>query len=341
MLSPASLDVLAQPRMPLVSVSSQPVKVLDAPDIADDYYLNILDWSSNNLLGVGLGRNVYIWNAVTSDVTKLCEVEQGDSVTCLSWMPQGNHVAVATKKGIIKIWDVQRCGEVRTYLQHSRRVCAMAWCGTTLASGGRGRVIVQRDVRDPSSGIKELAGHSGEICGLRWSPSNTQLASGANDNRVFIWDRRRAMSELWQFKEHTAAVKAIAWSPHQEGLLATGGGSQDGHIRFWNTLSGTALNCVDTQSQVCNLAWSRHDNELVSTHGYVRNDLRIWRYPLLRQVNAFSGHTNRVLYMAVSPDGRTVVTGTPDETLRFWQVFSHSRHHQREDNPLSTAGLVR
>ena len=30
---------------------------------------------------------------------------------------------------------------------------------------------------------------------------------------------------------HTAAVKALAWSPHQHGLLASGGGTSDRHIR--------------------------------------------------------------------------------------------------------------
>jgi WD40 repeat protein len=55
---------------------------------------------------------------------------------------------------------------------------------------------------------------------------------------------------LWKFHEHTAAVKALAWDPHISGVLATGGGTQDKHIRFWNTFSGTMLNELDTGSQV-------------------------------------------------------------------------------------------
>jgi WD40 repeat protein len=47
-----------------------------------------------------------------------------------------------------------------------------------------------------------------------------------------------------------AAVKAISWSPHQHGLLASGGGTADRCIRFWNTATNTALSCVDTGSQV-------------------------------------------------------------------------------------------
>ena len=32
-----------------------PEKVLDAPEIRDDYYLNLLDWSNRGLLSIGLG----------------------------------------------------------------------------------------------------------------------------------------------------------------------------------------------------------------------------------------------------------------------------------------------
>lgn len=57
---------------------------------------------------------------------------------------------------------------------------------------------------------------------------------------------------------------AIAWSPHHHGLLASGGGTADRCIRFWNTLTGQPMQCIDTGSQVCNLAWSKHSSELVS-----------------------------------------------------------------------------
>ena len=40
------------------------------------------------------------------------------------------------------------------------------------------------------------------------------------------------------------------------------------------------------------------------------------------KVAEFTGHTSRVLHMAQSPDGTTVVSGAADETLRFWRVFA-------------------
>lgn len=63
---------------------------------------------------------------------------------------------------------------------------------------------------------------------------------------------------------------AIAWSPHHHGLLASGGGTADRCIRFWNTLTGQPMQSVDTGSQVCNLAWSKHASELVSYFSKIR-----------------------------------------------------------------------
>lgn len=71
--------------------------------------------------------------------------------------------------------------------------------------------------------------------------------------------------------------------------------------------------------------WSRNSNEIVSTHGYsagpIQNQIHIWRYPSMTQVATLTGHTFRVLYLAMSPDGQTIVTGAGDETLRFWNAF--------------------
>jgi cell division cycle 20-like protein 1 (cofactor of APC complex) len=67
----------AIPKQPR-KIAKMPFKVLDAPQLQDDFYLNLVDWSSQNILAVGLGSSVYVWSAFTSKVTKLCEVEHGD-----------------------------------------------------------------------------------------------------------------------------------------------------------------------------------------------------------------------------------------------------------------------
>ena len=121
--------------------------------------------------------------------------------------------------------------------------------GSTLSSGSRDSMIHNHDVRSAQDVESTLRGHRQEVCGLKWSPDGKQLASGGNDNLLNIWDVGRS-TPRFVFSQHTAAVKALAWCPFRSSLLASGGGTADRTIRFWNTSSGTLRNTVDTKSQV-------------------------------------------------------------------------------------------
>ncbi|KAG0322868.1 substrate-specific activator of APC-dependent proteolysis [Dissophora globulifera] len=328
-------SLLQSPKKAPRSISKVPFKVLDAPDLKDDFYLNLVDWSPQNTLGVGLKNCVYLWSAQTSKVTQLCELDPEDEdVTSISWISMGTHLAVGTDSGKVQIWDVRQGQRVRTMTGHNQRVGVLAWSDHTLTSGSRDRNIYHRDVRSPEMYQHQLSSHTGEVCGLKWNSAGTQLASGGNDNKLMVWEKDSTVP-LYKFRDHNAAVKALDWNPHQSGILASGGGTADRYIRFWNTTTGLSVGATDTGSQVCNLAWSKTTNELVSTHGYSQNQVVVWKYPSMQQIAALSGHQKRVLYLALSPDGQTIVTGAGDETLRFWNVFQKSKSERRDDDMLS------
>lgn len=356
----SSQSMLLSPRKTPRAVSKVPYKVLDAPDLADDFYLNLVDWGSNDVLAVGLGPSVYLWNRETGKVTTLCSLD-GDSVTSVNWIQRGTHLAIGTSKGLLHIWDTLAQKRLRTMTGHVSRISSLAWNAHILSTGSRDRSILHRDVRLPTMYLRRLTGHKQEVCGLKWNSDTEQLASGGNDNQIFIWDR---MEERWQHRwgvqegGHKAAVKAIAWNPHQRGVLASGGGTADRCIKFWNTISSAQtstrsvppeqtnlglglstsplpesplspqmlnphlISSHDTGSQVCNLLFSQRTSELVSTHGYSQHAINIWKYPSMNQVVSLTGHTYRVLYLSMSPDGAIIVTGAGDETLRFWDVFA-------------------
>ncbi|CAA7398111.1 unnamed protein product [Spirodela intermedia] len=312
-------EVSTPPKVPR-KIPKTPHKVLDAPSLQDDFYLNLVDWSSQNTLAVGLSTCVYLWSASTSKVTKLCDLGPRDSVCGIQWTREGSYLAIGTSLGEVQIWDSARCKRIRTMGGHQTRAGVLAWNSCILSSGSRDKNILQHDLRVSSDYVSKFVGHRSEVCGLKWSHDDRELASGGNDNQLLIWNQH-SQQPIHRLSEHTAAVKAITWSPHQHGLLASGGGTADRCIRFWNTKNGSLLNSVDTGSQVCNLAWCKTVNELVSTHGYSQNQIMVWKYPSMGKVATLTGHTLRVLYLAVSPDGQTIVTGAGDETLRFWNIF--------------------
>ncbi|KAF2154615.1 WD40 repeat-like protein [Myriangium duriaei CBS 260.36] len=235
----SSQRMLLSPRKAPRAVSKVPYKVLDAPELADDFYLNLVDWGSTNVLAVGLGDSVYLWNSESGKVDQLVKLE-GEQVTSVGWIQRGSHLAVGTSRGMITVFDTVTKRRLRQMTGHTLRVSSMAWNQHILSTGSRDRTILHRDVRSPDQYFRKLVGHKQEICGLRWNHDTNQLASGGNDNKVFVWD---GVDESWLYRwgeaegGHKAAVKAVAWSPHTRGLLATGGGTADRCIKFWNTVT--------------------------------------------------------------------------------------------------------
>ena len=50
------------------NIAPPPLQGRDAPALPDAFYLNLVDWSAQNVLAVGLGPCVYLWSAHTSKV---------------------------------------------------------------------------------------------------------------------------------------------------------------------------------------------------------------------------------------------------------------------------------
>ena len=64
----------------------------------------------------------------------------------------------------------------------------------------------------------------------------------------------------------------------------------------------------------------------------------------MKKTATLIGHSQRVLYLASSPDGSTIVTGAGDETLRFWNVFPSTKEieaNQKNRSEIEDGFLVR
>ena len=304
-------------------IPQEPIRILDAPDVINDYYLNLLDWNSNNLIAVGLGTSVYIWNATTGCISKLCEFPNSNYPSSLSWSGSLKYLAVGTSHSEVQIWDTEAHKLIRTMLGHSFRVGALAWSNPLLTSGSQNGSIIHHDPRIPDHFVCVLSKHRQEVCGLRWSNDYQFLASGGNDNLLCIWDKNKLTTSepLHTSTLHIAAVKALAWCPWNNNLLASGGGTADRYIRIWNSHTGKCIVAEDTGSQISGIIWSERYKEIATSHGYTKHQLSLWRYPSLQQVGELTGHSMRILSTTLSPDESTVATLGADESLRFWKCF--------------------
>ena len=318
-------------------IPDAPEKVLDAPELMNDYYLNLVDWNSNSVLGVALSQTVYLWDATSGSIVELMSLEgESDYVSSVSWIQSGGNVlAVGTSNNTVELWDVNQKRRLRTMDGHHERVGVMSWNNHVLTSGSRDTMIIDHDVRVQNHVVNTYKGHSQEVCGLTWNADGTRLASGGNDNLCAIWDCRRTQQTAnmptvtrptYSLTDHTAAVKALAWCPHQRNLLATGGGTADKCIKLWNTNRGKLVNSIDTGSQVCSLLWSPDQKELLSGHGFSEFQLALWKVggsgkmSKLKELKGAQGHQGRVLSLCGGQQGMVCSAGA-DETLRFWNIF--------------------
>ena len=316
-------------------ISIKPYKELPAPNLMDDFYLNLLDWSSKNLIAVGCTSSVILWNNNKTQSETLFtydNIEQNNNqtneninkyVSSLIWSEDGEKLGVGNSMGLVELYDINKKTLISSYKGHSYRVGVVSWNKNIISSGSKDYSIITRDIRckdNEENIIRKFYGHQQEVCGLKWSFDGSQLASGGNDNNLMVWSLH-SNKPLMCNNDHIAAVKAIAWSPHQHNILASGGGTADRTIRFWNTNSFEQIFKIDTGSQVCNLVFSKSSNELVSTHGYSLNQINIWKLPNMQKISTLTGHSFRVLYLSLSPDGQSIVTGAGDKTLKFWNIF--------------------
>ena len=352
-------------------INPTPERILDAPNLVDDYYLNLLEWGSSDILAVALGPEIYLWNSETSETSLLMSIikeeNQNESnsllnnndnvITSLSWMNNGVGMGIGLPNGVLEIWDVNKSAKIREIEAHSDRISSLAWNGYVVTSGSKDKVIKNFDVRCQESEISKIRQHKQEVCALRYSPEGDLLASGGNDNTAFIWDVRKLNNKLLNISNlneinnsikplfvnnyHTAAVKALSWCPWQRHVLATGGGSKDRTLKIFNCDSNKIIKNVDTGSQVCAVLWNKKEREIISSHGFNKNQITIWNYQKMKKVCELKGHMSRVLYLTISPDENYICSGSGDETLRFWKINDGIQEVQNEEDPLLSNVIIR
>lgn len=195
-------------------IPTQPERVLDAPGMVDDFYLNLISWSCLNVVAVALGESTYIWKAESGSVIHVGDAQEGSYVASVDFSNDGAFLAVGMGTGDVELWDVETNSKLRTMAGHQAQVAAMSWNGHILSSACGDGSIWHHDVRIARHKVMELLGHTGEVCGLKWRQDGEMLASGGNDNVVNVWDGRvgdvgeeTRGTAKWTKRNHTAAVK--------------------------------------------------------------------------------------------------------------------------------------
>ncbi|NXV23972.1 CD20B protein, partial [Cepphus grylle] len=267
------------------SIPLEPEMRLHITGLRNDYYLNILDWSLENLIAIAVGPAAHIWSGETLQTIESIDLNSSSKyISSLAWIKEGTCLAIGTSDGEVQLWDIESKKRLRNMFGHLSVVGALSWNHYILSSGSRLGSIHHHDVRVAQHHVGTLCQNKQSICSLKWSLTNQLLASGSSDGILNIWPSDpgvKLQSQPLKTIPHSSAVKAVNWCPWQSRVLATGGGMKDGILRVWDINHEKIIQSAATDSQICSLLWLPKTSELMTGQGLPGNQMKIWKYPML------------------------------------------------------------
>ncbi|KAI1104839.1 WD40 repeat-like protein [Jackrogersella minutella] len=337
---------------------SSGVTLLNA-GLKDGSWLTSVAFSSNqggkSILAFGRSSGLLSLVSLFDSLLPRFEAYHPEPIACLSWRPTATSRPSRNKRNpgvLVKTEDLLEVARenwrgamtlVARIKVHSQQICGLSWSldGEQFATGGNDNLCCLFDVGSVTGadaclnlnlpGIpmaKPLGGGKGLVSLPFMSPGDG--ASSSSQETAFDFPSSlSAMKYLPAGSErhrwrHGAAVKAIAFCPWRQGLIATGGGSNDKCIHFYHTNSGAALATISVAAQVTSLIWSTTRREIAATFGYAQPDhpyrIAVFSWPDCRQVAAVPER----LKSRTAEEG-CIIVASSDESVKFHEVWAAGR----------------
>ena len=196
-------------------------------------------------------------------------------------------------------------------------------------------MTVQRPRSSPkprhAKNIRQLDGHSaGRPYELgargRGDARRAAYRAGSDDKTIKVWDAESGRL-LRTLEGHTDWVRAVAVTPDGRRIVS---GSDDKTIKVWDAESGRLLRTIEGYT-VRAVAVTPDGRRIVSgsDDGTIKQvweaengTIKVWDAESGRLLRTLEGHTDRVKAVAVTPDGRRIVSGSHDKTIKVWDAES-------------------
>ncbi|KAG2047278.1 WD40 repeat-like protein [Suillus hirtellus] len=168
-------------------------------------------------------------------------------------------------------------------------------------------------------------GEAGVYC-IALSPDGKKVVSGSEDGGVRLWDIDTC-KVIAKWMGHTGRVLSVCWSRDGQRVLS---GSDDGTARQWDVESGEMiLEPIETEHNDVWAAVYSPDMSMIATGGQdgpwtnepiAECFIKIWNTKTGELVATLKGHTWTVNCLAWTKDGRTLISGSDDKSIRTWNT---------------------
>ncbi|MEV0061543.1 TIR domain-containing protein [Nocardia sp. NPDC050718] len=258
-------------------------------------------------------------------------------VSSVAFSPDGRRMVSGGQDTTVRIWNVESPTEPPQVLRrHTRPVSSVGWSpdGRLIASGSSGSAKAAELAPDLGAALllwdadsgrligDPLVGHEGQITSVAFSPDSTELASGATDTTIRLWNTDTG-SSAETLTGHTGWVLGVAFARDGRQLAST---SWDGTMRVWNVDRAGSLGAP----------WPSDQGSAKPGYGPVLTSDREGRR-LVKQdnenasvwlVDSQTGRSTALVDYpdgsdagaAITTDGRRVAVAGPDKTVTFYDA---------------------
>ena len=327
------------------NIAKKPIAILEVMNLSADFYLNLIDWK-NSLLGICLGNGLYFYNVSDKRITPWARkgeipglVEEDALISSFQFSKQGNLIYVGATSGSLKVFSLQeeQTEFINIPLSAGSRIAVLdSRLDGLVGCGNKSGLLTLIRPTEQANVVAEIQAHNMEICSLKWHPTSEFIVStGGNDNSVLVWDIRQLNEPIYRNDDFKGAVRAMDWCPWNPAVLAVGGGSSDRTLRTIKYQEGTTESIVDTGSQVCAAHFYPAYHEIITAHGFIANDIGIWKYPGLQSIDRIASFNNRILQSAINLDLGLIAAGCPgDQLVKIWSLESKVKETFEEGKKL-------
>ncbi|MGH7178928.1 MAG: WD40 repeat domain-containing serine/threonine-protein kinase [Tepidisphaeraceae bacterium] len=283
----------------------------------------------SSLLAIGsTDRNIQLWKPTDNPQARVLGGHTGP-VNWVKFSADGAMLlSLSLEDRTLRRWEIRDDACLSTLAGHSDTVQSACYSadGTMLASASGGNRILLWDVS--RSNVSAVFECDSIVYSVALSKTGL-LAAAQQDGTIALFDTS-TRGRVATLKGHQRSVSSVAFAPDGGTLAST---SQDQTLRLWDPRSGACLRVLDNAREPLSRVAFSPDGKLVAAGGKSSEELvvsgssqrnRVWVWEVADGAlrHSFSGHRAPVRTVCFAPDGRTLASGSDDQTVRLWNLAS-------------------